>query len=58
MKIHRSIITVAGGITINEGDVIIADKDSGIVLTDQNDDQKRVTVVDDNGVATLQIQDA
>jgi regulator of RNase E activity RraA len=60
MKIHKSInvTNIIGSVTVNEGDVVVSDKDSGIVLTDQNDDQKRITVVDDNGVSTLQIQDA
>jgi len=57
MNIQRSIKNVEGDLTIS-GDVIVADKDHGLVLKDQADVEKRITAITEEGVTTLAIKDA
>jgi len=57
MRIIRSNKTVQGDLTINDGDVIVDNKDKGLVIKNQASDEKRVTAVTDDGVDTLQIKD-
>lgn len=55
--IRRSLHSVTGDLTVSEGDVVIGNKDSGLVLTNQSEDQKRVTVTEDAGQTVLEIDD-
>lgn len=64
MKILRSLKNVSGDLTVTGdvillvGDIVVSDKDSGVVLKNQSSDKKRLTVVTDEGVDTIQIKDA
>lgn len=58
MKIIRSLKNVSGDLTVKDGDVVITDKDSGIILKNQAEDEKRVTVITEESIDALQIKDA
>ena len=57
-RIRRSLKTVQGDVTINEGDVVVTDNTKGVVLTQPDSDLKRVKCVEDAGQDVLEIEDA
>ena len=57
-NLTRSLKNVQGDLTVTDGDVIITDKDSGLILTNQSDVAKRITMVEDGGQDTLEINNA
>jgi len=48
--IRRSITTV-------DSDITITDPDKGVVLTDNVGDQDRITVIDDDGVKSIRVEE-
>jgi len=55
-SIHRSIQTVTGNMTVNDGDVIITNPDDGLVMEDNVGDTNRLKIVDDGGVKTIEVE--
>ena len=56
-KIQRSLNNVSGDLTVTEGDIIVADKTKGLILTNLSDDQKRVLAREDAGHDVLEMED-
>jgi len=55
-SIHRSIQTVTGNMTVNDGDVIITNPNDGLVMEDNVGDTNRLKIVDDGGVKTIEVE--
>lgn len=55
--IQRSRITVQGDMTITEGNVVISNPDSGIVMTDNVGDVNKLKIIDDGGVKTIVVEE-
>ena len=58
MRIIRSLQNVSGDLTITDGDLILDGDDQGIQMENNNGDPQRITVIEHEGVNTVQVTEA